>query len=140
MPERRPGIQGQQSPEQAALDRRVKPGDDVSRMSGCSNIVILTGARLLAECGKSFSWKEELSIETVCGACGVMAMRPNVVWFGEMAREMEHIYDALGACDLFISIGSSDTVSDFVLECRAALCHDVALRTEAVDPDLKLHG
>jgi hypothetical protein len=25
-----------------------------------------------------------------------------VVWFGEMPREMERIYEALGACDLFI--------------------------------------
>jgi hypothetical protein len=44
---------------------------------------------------------------------------------------------------LFISIGSSDTVypaAGFVLECRAALCHAIALRTEAVDPDLKFHG
>ncbi|MGZ8400513.1 MAG: hypothetical protein ACXWVI_04360 [Methyloceanibacter sp.] len=31
-------------------------------------------------------------------------MRPDVVWFGEMPREMDRIYEALVACDLFISM------------------------------------
>jgi NAD-dependent deacetylase len=31
-------------------------------------------------------------------------MRPDVVWFGEMPREMDHIYVALQVCDLFISM------------------------------------
>jgi len=37
-------------------------------------------------------------------------MRPDVVWFGEMPRKMERIYEALGACDLFISIGTIGAV------------------------------
>jgi NAD-dependent protein deacetylase/lipoamidase len=49
-------------------------------------------------------------------------MRPDVVWFGEMPREMERIYEALAACDLFVSIGTSGTgypAADFVLEVRS---------------------
>ena len=63
-------------------------------------------------------------------------MRPDVVWFGEMPREMERIYEALGACDLFISIGTSGTVypaAGFVMEARAAGAHAVELNLEPSD-------
>jgi NAD-dependent deacetylase len=43
------------------------------------------------------------------------------VWFGEMPLEMERIYDALAACGLFISIGTSGNVypaAGFVQEAR----------------------
>jgi hypothetical protein len=51
-------------------------------------------------------------------------------------REMERIYDALGACVLFISIGTSGTVypaAGFVLEARAAGAHTVELNLEPSD-------
>jgi NAD-dependent deacetylase len=57
-------------------------------------------------------------------------MRPDVVWFGEMPREMDRIYTALVACDLFISIGTSGSVypaAGFVAEARAAGAHTVEL-------------
>ena len=60
-------------------------------------------------------------------------MRPDVVWFGEMPYEMERIYDSLGACDLFLSIGTSGTVypaAGFVLEARLAGAHTVELNLE----------
>jgi NAD-dependent deacetylase len=37
-------------------------------------------------------------------------VRPDIVWFGEMPYEMEHIDEALQACDLFVSIGTSGAV------------------------------
>jgi NAD-dependent deacetylase len=91
---------------------------------------------LCASCGTIVPWKEDLSIETVCAACGEAAMRPDVVWFGEMPREMERIYEALASCDLFISIGTSGTVypaAGFVLEARAAGAHTVELNLEPPD-------
>ena len=75
-------------------------------------------------------------IETLCARCGEAAMRPDVVWFGEMPREMERIYEALGACDLFISIGTSGTVypaAGFVMEARAGGAHAVELNLEPSD-------
>jgi NAD-dependent protein deacetylase/lipoamidase len=63
-------------------------------------------------------------------------MRPDVVWFGEMPRDMERIYEALAACDLFVSIGTSGTVypaAGFVMEARAAGAHTVELNLEASD-------
>ncbi len=60
-------------------------------------------------------------------------MRPDVVWFGEMPYQMDRIYDALGACDLFISIGTSGTVypaAGFVVEARRSGAHTVELNLE----------
>ena len=76
----------------------------------------------------------DLSVESICPACGrVGQMRPDVVWFGEMPRDMDRIYEALGACDLFVSIGTSGTVypaAGFVMEARAAGAHTVELNLE----------
>ena len=46
---------------------------------------------------------------------------------------MDRIYEALGACDLFVSIGTSGTVypaAGFVMEARAAGAHSVELNLE----------
>lgn len=45
-----------------------------------------------------------------CGGCGARALRPDIVWFGEMPYRMDEIEDALSACDLFVSIGTSGNV------------------------------
>ena len=60
-------------------------------------------------------------------------MRPDVVWFGEMPREMERIYEAIARCDLFVSIGTSGTVypaAGFVEGARRAGAHTVELNLE----------
>jgi len=94
------------------------------------------GRALCAACGVSAPWTEGLSTETLCASCGQASMRPDVVWFGEMPRQMKRIYDALGACDLFISIGTSGTVypaAGFVMEARTAGAHAVELNLEPSD-------
>ena len=94
------------------------------------------GRALCAACGVSAPWTEGLSTETLCASCGQASMRPDVVWFGEMPREMERIYEALSRCDLFISIGTSGTVypaAGFVMEARTAGAHAVELNLEPSD-------
>ena len=113
--------------------------DTLHEAAGSKNLIHMHGElerALCAACGESAPWKEDLSLETLCARCGEAAMRPDVVWFGEMPREMERIYDALGACDLFISIGTSGAVypaAGFVLEARAAGAHAVELNLEPSD-------
>ena len=113
--------------------------DALHEAAGSKNLIHLHGElerALCAACGESAPWKEDLSLETLCARCGEAAMRPDVVWFGEMPREMERIYDALGACDLFISIGTSGAVypaAGFVMEARAAGAHAVELNLEPSD-------
>ncbi len=63
-------------------------------------------------------------------------MRPDVVWFGEMPRQMERIYEALTACDLFLSIGTSGAVypaASFVALADQAGAHTVELNLEPSD-------
>jgi NAD-dependent deacetylase len=95
------------------------------------------GRALCAACRASSSWASDLSMATVCAVCGKAgAMRPDVVWFGEMPREMDRIYAALAACDLFVSIGTSGSVypaAGFVGEARSAGAHTVELNLEPSD-------
>ena len=66
---------------------------------------------LCAACGRSGACCGDLSVESICAACGrVGQMRPDVIWFGEMRRDVDRIYEELGACDLFVSMGTSGTV------------------------------
>ena len=113
--------------------------DALHEAAGTKNLIHMHGElerALCAACGVSAPWTEDLSIETLCARCGAAAMRPDVVWFGEMPREMERIYEALGACDLFISIGTSGTVypaAGFVMEARAGGAHAVELNLKPSD-------
>jgi NAD-dependent protein deacetylase/lipoamidase len=110
--------------------------DALHEAAGTQHLIHMHGEltrALCAVCGASVPWSEDLSIETLCRGCGEAAMRPDVVWFGEMPREMDRIYEALAACDLFISIGTSGSVypaAGFVAEARASGAHTVELNLE----------
>ncbi|GAB4553879.1 MAG: NAD-dependent deacylase [Phycisphaerales bacterium] len=47
-----------------------------------------------------------------CEHCAAGTLRPNVVWFGEMLPEdaIERAHEAIGSCDVFVSIGTSGLV------------------------------
>ncbi|SRR5581483_2809818 len=110
--------------------------DALHEAAGTKNLIHMhgeLGKALCAECGLSLPWQEDLSVTTPCPSCGEAAMRPDVVWFGEMPREMERIDAALAACDLFVSIGTSGAVypaAGFVAEARRAGAHTVELNLE----------
>jgi NAD-dependent deacetylase len=95
------------------------------------------GRALCARCGTSMPWADDLSLATACPICHKEGfMRPDVVWFGEMPREMERIYEALGRCDLFVSVGTSGAVypaAGFVAEARNAGAHTVELNLDPSD-------
>lgn len=89
---------------------------------------------LCAACGTRSAWSEDMSVETVCAACGEQGrMRPDVVWFGEIPYHMDEIFDRLASCDLFVSIGTSGEVypaAGFVYEARRAGAHTIELNLE----------
>jgi NAD-dependent deacetylase len=71
------------------------------------------GEHLLAWCTACDSrspWRGTLIERPPCPACGTAALRPDVVWFGEMPYRMDEIYAALREADLFVSIGTSGAV------------------------------
>ncbi len=111
--------------------------DPLHEEAGSESLIHMHGelARALCgSCGASHVWTENLFLTTHCPACGKSGyMRPDVVWFGEMPRQMERIYEALARCDLFVSIGTSGTVypaAGFVEEARRAGAHTVELNLE----------
>ena len=65
---------------------------------------------LCADCGDRRSWAGAMPPGTICGACGAPAVRPDIVFFGEMPYAMDRIERALARADLFVSIGTSGAV------------------------------
>jgi NAD-dependent deacetylase len=112
--------------------------DPLHEVAGSKNLIHMHGEIAKALCGscgaRHLIGHRDLTLDTVCPACAARGeMRPDVVWFGEMPYRMDEIYAALGACDLFISIGTSGTVypaAGFVLEAVGAGAHTVELNLE----------
>ncbi len=99
--------------------------DDLHERAGSRNLVHMHGELLktrCAHCGALEAGLADLSVELACARCRERGgLRPHVVWFGEMPLEMDRIYEALGRCGLFISIGTSGNVypaAGFVQEMR----------------------
>ncbi|MGG2362691.1 Sir2 family NAD-dependent protein deacetylase, partial [Salmonella enterica] len=61
-------------------------------------------------CGVRQPWHDALPPTTVCPACDSPALRPDIVFFGEMPYQMERIETALSRADLFVSVGTSGAV------------------------------
>lgn len=87
--------------------------DDLHERAGAAHVHHMHGELLSALCsacsGRS-RWTGPMIDRPACPKCGKAALRPDVVWFGEMPYEMEMIYGALRSADLFVSIGTSGAV------------------------------
>lgn len=88
--------------------------DDLHERAGSRNLLHMHGELLKARCaacGAVHSWREDLGVATPCPGCGrAGAMRPHVVWFGEIPFFLKEIEAALDRCVLFVSIGTSGAV------------------------------
>ena len=87
--------------------------DDLHERGGARHVLHMHGEHLNAwctGCDARVPWRSELNDRPACPACGARALRPDVVWFGEMPYRMAEIHAALRACDLFVSIGTSGAV------------------------------
>lgn len=65
---------------------------------------------LCAYCGHRLAWNGPLPPDSRCSECDTPALRPDIVFFGEMPMHMERIEQAFVECDLFVSIGTSGNV------------------------------
>ena len=87
--------------------------DDLHERAGARRMLHMHGQALSAwclACDARHRWTGTLRDAPRCPACGETAMRPDIVWFGEMPYEMDRIYAALARADLFVSIGTSGAV------------------------------
>jgi NAD-dependent deacetylase len=86
--------------------------DDLHGRAG-SHPIHMHGQLASAWCGACDArhpWAATLIDAPACPVCGAVALRPDIVWFGEMPYRMEAIYAALREVDLFVSIGTSGAV------------------------------
>ncbi|MBF0561455.1 MAG: NAD-dependent protein deacylase [Alphaproteobacteria bacterium] len=112
--------------------------DDLHERAGSTRLIHMHGELLKARCQSCEAirvWTERLTAEDACPACGQSGqLRPHIVWFGEMPLAMDEIYEALGECGLFVSIGTSGSVypaAGFVSHVRGRdTTHTVELNLE----------
>lgn len=87
--------------------------DDLHERAGAKRLLHMHGelnSALCAACDARRDWVGDMGPGTACQVCGAPAMRPDIVFFGEIPYEMERIQAALAGCDLFVSIGTSGAV------------------------------
>lgn len=111
--------------------------DDLHERGGSKSLLHMHGelfSVFCQECEQQWQWQQGLSTEQECPHCkSIGSVRPDIVWFGEMPKEMDRIYQALADCDLFISIGTSGHVypaAGFVEQARLYGAHTVELNLE----------
>lgn len=87
--------------------------DDLHERGGLQRVVHMHGELLKAwctSCDQRHPWTGTLVDRPACPGCGSTALRPDVVWFGEIPYEMDRIIDALTDAEIFVSIGTSGAV------------------------------
>ena len=87
--------------------------DDLHERGGSRAVIHMHGEHLNAwctACDARSRWTAPLQDRPPCPACGVRALRPDIVWFGEIPYRMDEIHSALAQADLFVSIGTSGAV------------------------------
>ncbi|KPH60685.1 NAD-dependent deacylase [Novosphingobium aerophilum] len=87
--------------------------DDLHERAGARRVLHMHGEHLNAwctACDLRSPWRGPLIDRPQCPECGEAALRPDIVWFGEMPYRMEEIFEALERADLFVSIGTSGAV------------------------------
>ena len=87
--------------------------DDLHERAGAKRVLHMHGellSALCAACGHRQAWSGDLAVAAPCAACREAGLRPDIVFFGEMPYRMDRIDRAVGAADLFVSIGTSGAV------------------------------
>ncbi len=87
--------------------------DDLHERGGAINVLHMHGEHLNAWCTACDArprWTGTLIDRPPCPVCSEPALRPDIVWFGEVPYRMDEIYEAVTAADLFVSIGTSGAV------------------------------
>lgn len=131
----------------AAIEERFKSFllvtqnvDDLHERAGSRQLIHMHGELLKMRCVQCHQVRavdHDLNTADSCPDCGRSgALRPDIVWFGEMPKLMDDIMLALMKCDLFVSIGTSGTVypaAGFVELANQAGAHTVELNLEPGD-------
>ncbi|MGE4430069.1 MAG: NAD-dependent deacylase [Sphingobium sp.] len=119
--------------------------DDLHERAGCRDVLHMHGelaSALCAACGERRAWRGSLPPASTCPDCAAPALRPDIVFFGEMPYRMERIDEALRDCDLFLSIGTSGAVypaAGFVRTARHAGALTLELNLDPSEGSIWFH-
>jgi len=87
--------------------------DDLHERAGAKRLLHMHGelmSALCARCDTRTPHAGPLPPASICTGCGAAALRPDIVFFGEMPYDMDRIERALMSADFFVSIGTSGAV------------------------------
>lgn len=91
--------------------------DDLHERGGSAEVLHMHGRLETLRCeasGRSEHRMDSADLSdafVTCSCCSEpQRMRPDIVWFGEMPMQLEEIYAAVEACEVFIVVGSSGHV------------------------------
>jgi len=88
--------------------------DDLHERAGSRRVIHMHGELLKARCAVCetvSARRDDIEVDSRCAECRrIGALRPHVVWFGEIPLEMAAIHAALARADLFVAIGTSGAV------------------------------
>lgn len=110
--------------------------DDLHERAGARRVLHMHGeglSVLCTACDGRHRWTGTLRDSPPCPACGEPALRPDIVWFGEMPYRMEEIFAAIARADVFVSIGTSGAVypaAGFVQQAASARAYTLELNLE----------
>ena len=114
--------------------------DDLHERAGSARVIHMHGELLKARCGVCGMvrpWLDDLTVTDACPDCGhAGALRPHVVWFGEMPLSLDSIDHALRKAELFVAIGTSGAVypaAGFVAEASACGLRTCEINLKAAD-------
>ena len=121
--------------------------DDLHERGGSSDVIHMHGeltSALCAACGHRWPSPADTDTTMLCPACGTAAVRPDIVWFGEMPYHLEQIWAAIEQADIFAAIGTSGQVypaAGFGQHARRSGAHCVELNLDrsAVSRDFHEH-
>jgi NAD-dependent deacetylase len=104
--------------------------DDLHERAGSRRVLHMHGrlkAARCIECGQVTHWEGTLVDLPPCPFCSQRALRPDVVWFGEIPYGLLEIDMALRCATVFISMGTSGIV--YPGAGFAAFAHGIGART-----------
>ena len=114
--------------------------DNLHERAGSGRVWHMHGELLKVRCGACGQvqrWEEDLGKETACPAChGAGAMRPHVVWFGEMPFYLEEIAGVLAQAACFLAVGTSGRVypaAGFAEQARRAGARTIEVNLEETE-------
>lgn len=101
--------------------------DNLHERAGSQRLIHMHGEllqmRSLAD-NRQLRWEVEVNDDSLSQhGYNYHTLRPDIVWFGEIPRDMDIIYSKLDSCDYFISVGTSGAVypaANFVSVARVA--------------------